>query len=121
MLDEYGGFSGIITMEDVAEQLLGEIYDEHEISEGENIQEIEGKTKTFLIQGETPFLQFCDELDINFEKAEKIGTIAAYIMNITGDIPKQDDIVKDEFGEYKITKMNDRRIEEITFTQNEND
>jgi CBS domain containing-hemolysin-like protein len=121
ILDEYGGFSGIVTMEDVAEQVIGEIYDEHEFAEGENIQKIEDRDDKYLIKGETPFLQFCDEMNIKYPKAEKVGTIAAYLMSITGTIPEENEIIDDNYGKYFIKKMNDKRIDEITFTQNPND
>jgi len=117
VLDEYGGFAGVITMEDVVEQILGEIYDEHEISEGEMIKEVKGVKDLYIIQGETPFNYFCDEMDIDYKHAEKEGTIAAYIMSMTGDIPKEKDTISDEFGIYKIKKMKERQIEEIKFTR----
>lgn len=117
ILDEYGGFSGIITMEDVAEQVIGEIYDEHEFADGENIQKIDDRDDKYLIRGETPFLQFCDEMNIRFPKAEKIGTIAAYLMTITGTIPEDNEIINDVNGKYFIQKMSDKRIDEIIFTK----
>lgn len=121
VLDEYGGFSGIITMEDVAEQVIGEIYDEHEFAYGENIQKIEDRDDQYLIKGETPFLQFCDEMGIRYQKAKKIGTIAAYIMSLTGTIPEENEIIDDENGKYFIRKMCDKRIDEIIFTQHPDD
>ncbi|MCY1153467.1 MAG: hemolysin family protein [Sphaerochaetaceae bacterium] len=117
VIDEYGGFSGVISMEDVAEQLLGEIYDEHEKSEGESIKEVKGVKDLFIIQGDTPFIYFCDEMDISYKNAEKVGTIAAYIMGLTGDIPKEKDSISDEYGVYTILKMDERRIEEIKFNR----
>jgi CBS domain containing-hemolysin-like protein len=117
VIDEYGGFSGVISMEDVAEQLLGEIYDEHEKSEGESIKEVKGVKDLFIIQGDTPFIYFCDEMDISYKNAEKVGTIAAYLMGLTGDIPKEKDSISDEFGVYTILKMDERRIEEIKFNR----
>jgi CBS domain containing-hemolysin-like protein len=117
ILDEYGGFSGVVTMEDVAEQVIGEIYDEHEFADGENIQKIEDRDDKYLIKGETPFLQFCDEMNIKYPKAEKIGTIAAYLMTITGSIPEDNERIEDENGKYFIKKMSDKRIDEIIFTQ----
>ncbi len=117
VLDEYGGFAGVITMEDVVEQILGEIYDEHEISEGEMIKEVKGVKDLYIIQGETPFNYFCDEMDIDYKHAEKEGTIAAYIMSLTGDIPKEKDTISDDYGIYKIKKMKERQIEEIKFTR----
>lgn len=117
VLDEYGGFAGVITMEDVVEQILGEIYDEHEESEGEMIKEVKGVKDLYIIQGETPFNYFCDEMDITYKHAEKEGTIAAYIMSLTGDIPKEKDTISDKYGIYKIKKMNERQIDEIKFTR----
>jgi transcriptional regulator with XRE-family HTH domain len=56
-----------------------------------------------------------------YPKAEKVGTIAAYLMSITGTIPEENEIIDDNYGKYFIKKMNDKRIDEITFTQNPND
>lgn len=117
VLDEYGGFAGVISMEDVAEQLLGEIYDEHEKSEGESIKPVLGVKDLYIVQGDTPFIYFCDEMDIPYKNAEKVGTIAAYLMSLTGDIPNEKDSISDEFGVYTILKMDERRIEEIKFNR----
>ncbi len=117
VIDEYGGFSGVISMEDVAEQLLGEIYDEHEKGPSESIKKVTGVKDLFIVQGDTPFNYFCDEMDIDYKKAEKVGTIAAYLMGLTGDIPDEKDTISDEYGIYTILKMDKRRIDVIKFNR----
>jgi CBS domain containing-hemolysin-like protein len=117
VLDEYGGFSGIVTMEDVIEQLFGELYDEHETGQGEQIEKIKGLEGTFKVQGDTPFLQFCDEMDIRKVPREKDGTVAAYLMELKKDIPQEGEVLTDNLGTWTIRHMDGNSIENVLFTK----
>ncbi len=121
VLDEYGGLSGIVTMEDVAEQLFGELYDEHETGEAERIKKSEGRPGSFLVQADTPFQQLVDELDISWPHAEKIGTVAAYLMELTGRILVEGDVLEAPIGSFKILSMKGKRVEQVEFTPQEVD
>ena len=121
VLDEYGGFSGIVTREDIVEQLFGELYDEHEKREGERIEQIKGLEETYLIQGDSSYLQFCDEMDMRKIPDDKDGTVAAYLLTLKGDIPESGEVLVDAHGTWTIYKMDGNSIEEVLFTKTPKD
>jgi len=115
VLDEYGGLSGVATMEDVAEQLLGELYDEHESGLSERITKLNSKKETYLILCDTSFQQFLDEFGIKDEIEDNINTVASYILENAGHIPKLEEKIKTEYGIFLITKVKGNRLESCKF------
>ena len=117
VLDEYGGFSGVVTMEDVAEQLFGELYDEHERRFPDRIVKQEQKPGTFLVMADTPFQQFLDELDLrDDQQRQKTSTVAAYLFDLIGDIPQEGELVQSTFGTFRIISMKGNRMEAVEFS-----
>ncbi len=117
VLDEYGGFSGVVTMEDVAEQLFGELYDEHENRFPDRIVERAQKPGTFLVMADTPFQQMVDELDLNFETTnQRTSTVAAYLLDLIGNIPEEDEVVQSPLGTFRIIHMKGNRLESVEFS-----
>ena len=117
VLDEYGGFSGVVTMEDVAEQLFGELYDEHENRFPERIVESEQAPGTYIVLADTPFMQLVDELSLNYHHSNgKVSTVASYLMDLTGDIPQEGDILQSPLGTFRIITMKGNRMEEVEFS-----
>lgn len=113
LIDEYGGFSGIVTMEDIIEEIMGDIDDEYDESEPE-IQKV--AEDTYIIDGSMDIDDINEELDIKLE-SETSETIGGFIIDILGEIPDEDDIGKTvEFENYRFTidSVNDKRIEQIT-------
>lgn len=117
VLDEYGGFSGVVTMEDVAEQLFGELYDEHESRYPDRIVEQEQAPGTFLVMADTPFQQFIDELGLDYDTQRgKTSTVAAYLLDLTGDIPAEGEVVQSILGTFRIISMKGNRMESVEFS-----
>jgi CBS domain containing-hemolysin-like protein len=117
VLDEYGGFSGVVTMEDVAEQLFGELYDEHERRYPDRIVEQELRPGTYLVMADTPFLQLVDELSLHYEhEGTKTSTVAAYLMGLTGDIPESGDVLQSPIGTFRVMTMQGNRVAEVEFS-----
>ncbi|AEV29664.1 CBS domain-containing protein [Sphaerochaeta pleomorpha str. Grapes] len=116
VLDEYGGFSGVVTMEDVAEQLFGELYDEHESRFPERIVESEQTPGTYRVMADTPFMQLIDELSLHYAPNGKTSTVASYLMDLTGDIPQEGDILQSPLGTFRIITMKGNRMEEVEFS-----
>ncbi len=117
VLDEYGGFSGVVTMEDVAEQLFGELYDEHERRYPDRIVEQELRPGTYLVKADTPLQKLVDELSLHDEhEGAKTSTVAAYLMSITGDIPESGDVLQSPIGTFRIMNMQGNRVAEVEFS-----
>lgn len=112
LIDEYGGFSGIVTMEDIIEQVVGDIDDEYD-EEEEIIDKID--ETTYLVDGDVAIDDLNEELNINLE-SENSETIGGFIIDILGEIPDEKDIgriVEYENFKFKIMAIQDKRIERI--------
>ncbi len=117
VLDEYGGFSGVVTMEDVAEQLFGELYDEHERRYPDRIVEQEKTPGTYLVMADTPFQQFIDDLELDYDSQRgKTSTVAAYLLDLTGDIPEEGEVMQSPLGTFRIISMKGNRMESVEFS-----
>jgi len=114
ILDQYGGTKGIITMEDIIEELVGEIYDE-------NDEVILPVTKisdnTFEASGELTVSEMLETFEFPEDYIRtNANTVSGWIMELTGHIPEQDEIVQNDCFEIKILEMNGRKIARIQIT-----
>ena len=111
LVDEYGGFSGIVTMEDIIEEIMGEIDDEYDISQ-DGIKKLDNNK--FLVDGITTLEEINNKLNIEM-KSEDIETISGFLINILGRIPIEEDekIVKYNNISFKIYEVTDKRIEKV--------
>lgn len=115
LIDEYGGFSGIVTMEDIIEEVMGDIDDEYDEEEPE-IEKL--SDDTFVMDGSMDLDDIDEELNLNLE-SDNSETIGGFIIDILGEIPDENDVGKEvNFENYKfrIDSIRDRRIEQITMT-----
>ncbi|MBM7835008.1 hemolysin family protein [Clostridium sardiniense] len=114
LIDEYGGFSGIVTMEDLIEEVMGDIDDEYDISEPE-VKKLDNNK--YLVKGTINIDDFNEEFDANIEE-DDCDTLGGYIITQIGEIPKED--LKFDFTignlKLKVIKIMDRRIEDIEVT-----
>ena len=107
--DEFGGTDGIVTMEDILEELVGEIYDEHDDVE-----------KDIVKTGRDSYIVRCNtELEDMFEYFHKdvpeseSNTVAGWVMELFGEIPKRDDEMMYENLLISVLKTDNRRVEQI--------
>lgn len=112
VVDEYGGTSGLITLEDIIEEVVGDIWDEYDKAE-KHIQVL--SDNKFLVNGNILLEDLASELGVNFidENDSDIDTLAGYILKISGEIPKEGD----EFiaGDYKLSvkQLDKKRIRKV--------
>ncbi|MDC0176634.1 hemolysin family protein [Polaribacter sp.] len=110
VVDEYGGTSGMITVEDIVEELFGEIEDEHDSQEF--LEKKTGKNEFhFSARLEVDYLN--EEYSINIPKSEAYETLGGFIIEYTESIPKENELVDIEGFEIKILKMSSAKIEEV--------
>ena len=112
VLDEYGGTSGMITVEDIVEELFGEIEDEHDSQEllEEQINEIQFR---FSARLEIDYLN--EEYGLNIPKEEAYETLGGFIIEHTENIPEVNEDIRIKDFVIKILKVSSSKIEEIHF------
>jgi len=117
VIDEYGGVDGLVTIEDLIEQVIGEIEDEHDTEEGDLW--VEQKPGVWLVQAKTPLEEFesvigtsltaTDEID-----EEEIDTLGGLVFMLAGRVPVRGEVVKHPAGpEFEVVEADPRRIKRL--------
>ncbi len=111
VLDEYGGTAGIVTLEDILEELVGEITDEYEEIPPEPIRQIDADT--IEVDARTYIDDLNDEFELNLPEEEDYDTIGGFVFSRLGYIPKNDETLEYENLKFTITAAEARRIKRI--------
>jgi CBS domain containing-hemolysin-like protein len=111
VIDEYGGTSGMITVEDIVEELFGEIEDEHDTQEFLE-EKISASKFNFSARLEIDYLN--EEYDLNIPKSEAYETLGGYIIEHTENIPSEKEHIDIEDFEFRILKMSGAKIDEVS-------
>lgn len=115
VIDEYGGTSGIITVEDIIEELFGEIEDEHDSIALTQIELEEGLYR-FSARHEVDYLNETYKLDLPISEAYE--TLGGLIVNFTEEIPNQDETVEIDHFTLKILEVSNTKIELVELKNN---
>ena len=116
LMDEYGGFSGIITMDDLIEEIMGDLDDEFDADEPDCY---ELTKNTAVVQGNIPIKDINDILEIEIpEDQDYYDTIGGFIIHILGYIPNDNKIDEIDYENLKIRilEVEDRRIKKVKIT-----
>lgn len=110
VLDEYGGTSGMITKEDIIEELFGEIIDEHD-----KIETIEKKinNREFLFSARLEIDYVNETYNLDIPKEDSYETIGGFIVHHTESIPQENEVIVIDKYEFTITKATNTKIEEV--------
>lgn len=113
VIDEYGGVAGLVTIEDVLEQIVGDIEDEHDVEEDSYIKPL--PSGDFLVKALTPIENFNEFFDSEFSDDE-FDTVGGLVMSAFGHLPKRNETT--EIGAYKFRILNadSRRIHLLRLT-----
>ncbi|OHB25963.1 MAG: hypothetical protein A2X84_01820 [Desulfuromonadaceae bacterium GWC2_58_13] len=108
-IDEYGGTSGLITIEDLIEEIVGDIQDEHDIEEDELFEEEPG---VVLVDGRLSIEELEDYFEITIPR-EKFDTVGGYLFNLFGHVPKVNEEVRDGNLFMTVVECDDRKIRKV--------
>ncbi len=115
VVDEYGGTSGLISLEDIIEEIVGDISDEFD---DEDLIYSKLDETNFVFEGKTPLKDFYKIVkieDVSFFEDQKgeADTLAGFLLEISGGFPKKNDIIEFHNFHFKIEVIDDKRIKQI--------
>lgn len=114
VVDEFGGTNGLVTIEDLVEEIVGEIKDEHDFEEIDIIKKI--SKKTYEVSARLAVDEFEKKLGIYFESVDKedIDTVGGLVFNLIGKIPSRGQVISHKSGlEFTILDADTRKIKRL--------
>ena len=117
VVDEYGGTSGIVTMEDIIEEIVGEIRDEYDDEERKFVKL---NDHTFIFEGKTLLTDFCKALKLDDDTFSQVqgeaDTLAGLVLELKGEFPKLHETITYGPYQFEAMQMDPRRINKIKVT-----
>jgi gliding motility-associated protein GldE len=121
VVDEYGGSSGLVTLEDVLEEVIGEIKDEFDDVMEIDFQKIDDHN--YIFEGKTAINDVCKVLEIpsdNFDEVRgESDSLAGLLLELKGEMPQKDDLVETDGFSFRVVEMNATRIVKVQVTIDE--
>ena len=119
VVDEYGQTSGIVTMEDILEEIVGNILDEYDVDES-NIRKLGGDT--YIINGLTDLSELEETLDNTFPD-EGVETLNGFLTATLGHVPKSGEIFETDYGGYKfhVVQIRNHVIQKVRVQKNKDE
>jgi magnesium and cobalt transporter len=108
VVDEYGGVAGLVTIEDVLEQIVGEIEDEHDVDDEESYILLAGEGR-YSVRALTPIEDFNEHFNTDFSD-EEFDTIAGLVLNAFGRMPRRGEHVDFDGFRFTVQRADNRRI-----------
>ena len=111
VVDEYGGVAGLVTIEDVIEQIVGDIDDEFDVEDDQNIRK-EGE-RLFLVRGVTRIEEFNEYFGARLSEEESFETVAGLLMKQFGRLPRRGETATIDGFEFRVVRADRRRIDAV--------
>ncbi len=111
VVDEYGGVSGLVTIEDVIEQIVGEIDDEFDVEDDLNIRR--DAERQFTVRGVTRIAEFNEYFGAQLSEEEGFDTVAGLLMKQLGHLPRRGESATIDGFEFRVLRADRRRIEAL--------
>jgi CBS domain containing-hemolysin-like protein len=122
VVDEYGGTIGIVTLEDILEEIVGEIFDESDIESDETFF-VKQKDNSYSFKGKTPLVDFCRIMQIDHEQFDSskgdAETLAGLLLELKGEFLQKGEELKLYGLTFRVESADDRRIRIIKVTKDE--
>jgi putative hemolysin len=114
VVDEFGALEGIVTLEDIIEEIVGEIQDEYDGKAEEWFQAVE--KNVFLVKGSASIKELCQRLPLCLPHAAGFTTLAGFLLYRFGRIPREKDSLEFEGNRFTVERMNKRHISLVRIT-----
>ncbi len=108
--DEYGGISGLVTIEDILETIVGEIDDEHDEATGANI--VKQDERRYLVNALTPIAEFNDQFESSFSD-EEFDTIGGLVVQEFGHLPRRGESIRLGGYQFSVQRADSRRVQQL--------
>ena len=110
VVDEYGGVAGLVTIEDLVEEIVGEIGDEHE-----KTQIMQESDHSYIVPGNMDVDRLDELFGVRMEGKES-ATVAGLVSELAGRIPRKGEVIEDEGLKFEVLDATDRRVERVRIT-----
>ncbi|ROR34858.1 HlyC/CorC family transporter [Inmirania thermothiophila] len=113
VVDEYGGVAGMVTIEDVLEQIVGEIEDEHDVAEEGHIRALDDGT--FMVKAVTPIEDFNERFGARLDD-ETFDTVGGLVLHGLGHVPRPGEVYETEGFRFRVVRADSRRVHLLQVT-----